>query len=203
MVVLAQQPVYRYRRNGGAFPIVQLGHGIFSVHAGPPTYQSWSGFRTEVKQAIAALIEAKPPNVVTTTFSRVVLRYIDRFGLELRAGASNYSFIRDQLGITIDLPEGLIELAQNSDKISPIIGLNLPVAGHDNAQLTFQVAAGRLGTRATTDTIMDMGYAVTGKVPLDVNEVLERLDSAYTVIHGWFEVLIGGIRDRLEPVAEG
>lgn len=201
LFLLAHQPLYRYSRDGARFPIVQFGHGIFTVNAGPPDYRSWTNFRPQVEQAIAALIEARPVNEPAAAFSRVALRYIDRFGADLRAGASNYAFIRDDLGISIGLPGGLIELAPDPDRISPTLALSLPSDGEENASLTFQVAAGRLGNSQTTDTILDMTYAVTGGTPVATADVFACLDKAYTVIHGWFEKLTVKIRERMAPVS--
>jgi uncharacterized protein (TIGR04255 family) len=202
MPAMAYQPLFRYRRGSDAFPVVQFGHGIFTVNAGPPTYQSWRTFRPQVEQAVSALVQTRPSESSAMTFSRVALRYIDLFGEELRADRSNYAFIRDDLGITLGLPAGLIELATDPDRISPTIALNVPIDDRDNASLTFQVAAARLGNRQTTDTVMDMTYAIAGTVPMVESEVLERLQAAYTVIHGWFDTLIARFRERLEPTPE-
>lgn len=202
MPAMAYQPLFRYRRGSDAFPVVQFGHGIFTVNAGPPTYQSWQSFRPQVEQAVSALVETRPPEASAATFSRVALRYIDLFGEELRAHRSNFAFIRDDLGITLGLPAGLIELATDPDRISPTIALNVPIDDQDNATLTFQVAAGRLGNRQTTDTVMDMTYAIAGTVPMAQSEVLERIQAAYTVIHGWFDTLIARFRERLKPTPE-
>lgn len=203
MFLLAHQPLYRYSRTGEQFPIVQFGHGIFTVNAGPPSYQSWEAFRPQVEQAIAGLVDTMPVDEAPAAFSFVALRYIDRFDTSLRAGASNYAFIRDHLGITIGLPTGLIELAPDPDRINPTLALSLPIDGEDNANLTFQVAAARLGNTQTTDTVMDMAYTMAGDIPVATPEILVCLDQAHTVIHHWFDKLTIRIRERMEPVQPG
>jgi uncharacterized protein (TIGR04255 family) len=199
MFVLAHQPLYRYGREGERFPVVQFGHGIFTVNAGPPHYQSWESFRPQVEKALATLVHAKPPQAEVASLSLVALRYIDRFDQALRQGASNFSFIRDQLGIAIDLPHGLFDLAPHPDRIHPNLGLTLPIAGRDNASLTFQLAAGRFGDSQAVDTIMDMTYTATGDIVLAPGAILTCLDEAHGVIHRWFDRLTAGIRDRMEP----
>jgi uncharacterized protein (TIGR04255 family) len=201
MLVMAHQPLFRYRREDEQFPVVQMGHGIVTINAGPPTYHSWQTFRPQVERFITALVEARPADGGPSNLSQVALRYIDLFDSDHRAGASNYVFIRDDLGIEVTFPEGLIELATDQDRISPTIAVNFPVAADKNATLVFQVAAGRLGNRPSTDadTVMDMAYVVTGELPLDTVEVLSALDRAYQVIHGWFEQLTLRIRDRMQP----
>lgn len=79
-IVLAQQPIFRYSRDDGMFPVIQLGHGVFTVNAGPPSYQSWRTFRPEVEAAVAALVETRPQEEPPAAFSRVALRYIDASG---------------------------------------------------------------------------------------------------------------------------
>lgn len=38
----AHQPIFRYKKKAdSSFPIIQLGHGIFTINAGPPDYISW------------------------------------------------------------------------------------------------------------------------------------------------------------------
>jgi uncharacterized protein (TIGR04255 family) len=202
MFLLAHQPLYRYRRGDDRFPIVQLGHGIFTVNAGPPHYRSWAALRPQVAEAVAALVDTKPVDDPPAAFSRVALRYIDLFDTELRAGASNYAFIRDDLGIRIGLPEGLIELAPNVGRINPTLAVQLPIDGDENASLTFQVAAGRLGNQSSTDTVMDMRYVVNGDIPMAPAEVLTALDAAHTVIHDWFEKLTVKLRERMDPVPD-
>ena len=201
MFSLAHQPVYRFRRGGDRFPVVQFGHGIFTLNAGPPNYHSWATFRPQVERTLAALIATKPEDDAPDTFSHVALRYIDLFDSELRAGASNYAFIRDTLGIGIGLPQDLVAVAPHPDQINPTLAVHLPIADHDNASLAFQVAASRLGQRPTTDTVMDMTYAVREDIPLVTADLMAHLENAYTVIHGWFEKLTARIRERMEPAS--
>ena len=200
MFLLAHQPLYRYSREGERFPIVQIGHGIFTVNAGPPSYQSWKAFLPQVTEALEALVSTRPAAVGPETFSRVGLRYIDRFGEELRGGVSNYAFIRDDLGISFGMPDGLLGLATDPNRISPTLALQLPC--DDNATLVFQIAAGRLGNLSTTDTIMDMAYAVDAPIPVTVGDVLAALDKGYAVIHGWFQTLTLNIRERMQPCTD-
>lgn len=202
MVVMAERPIYRYRRTDAPFPIIQFGHGIFTVNAGPPGYHSWKTFRPNVKQAIAALVKSKPDELQLDGFSRASLRYIDAFDERLRNGVSNFAFIRDDLRVSVELPEGLLELSPDLDRISPSLALRLPVKDDEGATLSFQLAAARLGNRPATDTIMDLTYTVDRTTALTPDAVLEVLQKAYEVIHGWFEQLTSTLRDRMEPSEE-
>ena len=199
MFAMAHQPIYRYSKDGARFPIIQFGHGVFTINTGPPNYHSWVAFRSQVEQAMTALVDTKS-NDEPAAFSRIMLRYINRFDAELRAGLSNYAFIRDDLGVTIGMPPGLIDLASNPNRINPTLAISFPVHGKDNANMTFQITAARLGDSQETDTILDMAYAIDGDMPVMTDAILDRLQEAYAVIHSWFENLTINIRARMDPV---
>jgi uncharacterized protein (TIGR04255 family) len=197
--ILAGKPLYRYRLASERFPIIQFGHGIFTVNAGPPNYQSWSTFRPRVEDALKALVNSKPSSVKLEGFTRASLRYIDAFDEGLRAGTSNFVFIRDDLGVRMGLPDGLLGVSPSVDEISPSVALRMPVAGDENANLAFQLAAGRVSNSQTTDTIMDMTYSVGRIIEPTSDAVLTVMQSAYETIHGWFEKLTVNLRERMEP----
>ncbi|MGB5833332.1 MAG: TIGR04255 family protein [Thiohalocapsa sp.] len=202
MPVLAGSPLYRYRRAGEPFPIVQFGHGIFTINAGPPNYHSWNAFRPYVDGALKALINSKPEDLNLTEFTKASLRYIDAFDDDLRRGTSNFAFIRDDLGVSITLPDGLLELTPSVDQISPTLSLRIPIQGDEGATLAFQLAAGRLGSRPAIETIMDMTYTVDRPVALTADAALAALQNGYQIIHAWFEKLTENLRNRMEPVEE-
>jgi len=193
----AHQPVFRYRQPGERFPIYQFGHGIFTINAGPPNYVSWKSFRPTVKTGLEALIDAKPSEL--QSFTNASLRYIDSFGDELRNGLSNFIFMRDELGVTVSIPQKLLEMAADESEIAPTIALKMPLATDDKATLTFQVAEGRIGSATGSNTIMDMVYAVARPVPMKSDETIQVLDRGYDVVHEWFEKLTEKITDRMKP----
>lgn len=134
-----------------------------------------------------ALIDAKPSEL--QSFTNASLRYIDSFGDELRNGLSNFIFMRDELGVTVSIPQKLLEMAADESEIAPTIALKMPLATDDKATLTFQVAEGRIGSATGSNTIMDMVYAVARPVPMKSDETIQVLDRGYDVVHEWFEKL--------------
>lgn len=203
MPVLAHQALYRFKRIDDHYPVVQFGHGIFTVNVGPPHYESWKVFRPYAEKVIAALVANKPVELELTEFSRASLRYIDAFDADLRNQTANFAFIRDDLGISIGLPSGLLDTALSEDQISPTLSLSMPVADEDHASLAFQVAAGRLRGRQAAETIMDIAYTVDRGIPVSAEGVLSVLDTAYTTIHHWFLTLTSTFQQRMEPVSTG
>jgi uncharacterized protein (TIGR04255 family) len=203
---IAHQPVYRYSKPGERerFPICQFGHGIFTINAGPPNYESWESFRPTVLAGLKALAGAKPAESDINAFQGTSLRYIDSFNEELRNGLPNYLFMRDELGVTISMPQKLLlEMAKGESAITPTIAFKMPLAKDDNATLTFQVAQGRIGRSTDSATIMDMSYAVSGSVSMDCEETIQVLDRGHDVLHEWFDTLTENIADRMKPVAHG
>ncbi len=200
MPPMARKPVFRFKRQGQKFPVVQLGHGVLTVNAGPPDYISWNVFRPEVEKALSSLATHKSKEDPSNLFHNISLRYIDVFNDELRNGMSNFNFMKDVLGVPVSLPGNLLGYASGLEDISPTIALKIPLKDAENTSLTFQLAAGRMGQAVNTDTIMDMTYAVNHEPTGDSEVLLNYLDNAHRTIHSWFEILTSKLHDRMSPV---
>ena len=201
MPPMVGQPIFRFRREDERFPGVQLGHGIFTVNAGPPSYQSWEAFQPVLRAALEAFVETRPadgPNELASAS----LRYIDRFDEELRAGAPCFRFIVEDLGIEIPMPDHLKQVCADPATVLPNVGLRFPVRDA-RATLTVQIAAGRFGPAGPWDTAVAATYTAEGPIPFEPDAVLGTLGSGYNILHAWFESLIRKIRDRLKPVEHG
>ena len=197
---IAGQVVYRFRRGPDQrFPVIQFGHGVFTVNAGPPDYRSWASFQPQVEKALSLLLASRPRNSKVTKFNSLSLRYLDCFNEDLRKRASNFAFIRNDLGISIHLPDGLLDMASSLDQVHPTLALRLPLKGDRNASLNFQITAGGFPGTKGWNTIMDMIYRYDDPVDLEVQSVCTFLQRGHEIVHHWFETLISGIRDRLEP----
>jgi uncharacterized protein (TIGR04255 family) len=186
MLPIAQQPVFRFTKAGEKFPLVQFGYGVFTVNAGPPSYVSWENLRPEVERNIGLLLSMMPKEAGVESFEHVSLRYIDSFEEKHRDGQSNYAFIRDILGVKVNLPQGLVDYADDIDNVTPTIAMRLPVKGTTGSTIMFQAAAGRIGQQPDLSSIIDMTFAVANKTQAKVHEVLSVLDNAHTVLHDWF-----------------
>lgn len=203
MPAMAHQPIYRYLKPEERFPICQFGHGIFTINAGPPNYESWESFRPTVLAGLKALANAKPGESDIDAFQSTSLRYIDSFSEELRNGLPNYLFMRNELGVTISMPQKLLGMAKDESAIAPTIAFKMPLENDDNATLTFQVAEGRIGRSTDSATIMDMAYTVSGSIPMDCKETIQVLDRGHNILHEWFDTLTENIADRMKPVERG
>jgi uncharacterized protein (TIGR04255 family) len=204
---LVQQPVFRFKKTGTPFPIYQFGHGIFTINAGPPDYISWENFRPQVEQGLNSLIRAMPEQYKVESFSKASLRYIDAFKDDLRDGQSNYEFMRDTLGVSINLPKDLLSHAKDENEISPTFALQIPLAEDNGSVLNFQLATGRLRKSddtdsIPTDTIMDMTYSMNKVLSVDSDVLLGLLDNAHGVINHWFRTLTKNLHDKMQPVSK-
>lgn len=193
------QPIFRFKKTGSQFPVYQLGHGIFSIHAGPPGYVSWEDFRPQVKAGLQILIDCMPGKNSQTGFSTTSLRYLDVFKEDLRERNSNYAFMRDVLGVSINMPEELLCAAKDQNQISPIFVLDIPIS-EEGGRLRFELAAGQIGNRPDTDTIMDITYAVNRSLEANAEQLLLILDKGHRLTHRWFTRLTEKIHEKMKPV---
>lgn len=197
------QPIFRYRKKRGMpFPVIQFGHGIFTINAGPPDYISWNLFRPEVESGIKALIESKPKTDDSPgKFISANVRYIDAFRAGLRADLSNFKFMRDDLQSCIQLPTGILDLAESEDLITPTMVVRFPLKDREHSILTLQIAAGQANKEPAT--VMEMTCNTRKAIQMSTASALEILDESRDVLHSVFEIMTKKIHERMKPVVGG
>lgn len=192
------QPIFRFKRKSKIqFPLVQFGHGIFTINAGPPDYIDWKSFRPDVEAGISALLASRPVDSGINELTAVSIRYIDAFRENLREGASNYAFMKNNLQASINLPEYVLNLAANEDDILPTIALRFPLKDRANTLINLQVAAGKVNNEPAT--VMEMNSITHGKIATEVATVLDVLDESQKILHETFEAMTHQIQDRMQP----
>lgn len=154
-----------------------------------------------MEAGINALIAAKPPEGSPAEFSSAMVRYIDAFRDNLREGDSNYSFMKNKLQTSVQLPPGLLDLAESEDMIVPTMAVRFPVKEKDNSQLTLQVAAGQVNKEQAT--VMDMIFFTNRKIGIAIAEILEVLDLSQKTLHSVFEMMTSQIKESMGPVTGG
>lgn len=193
-----QQPIFRFRRKSGVnFPLVQFGHGIFTINAGPPNYIDWKSFRPDVDAGISALLKSKPDDSEVKHFDALSIRYIDGFLEVHRDGKSNYAFMKNDLQASINLPEYVLDLAANEDDILPTIALRFPVKDRPNTVMNLQVAAGKVNEEPAT--IMEMNSITRDEIEVELDSVLSILDESQITLHKTFEAMTHQIHNRMQP----
>ena len=190
------QPVYRYRKATelDASVLYQVGVGMFSANAIPP-YQSWDTFSPTVESGIDALLKTRSEAEKEIPFSSISLRYLDAFGPNFTQGRNVGEFIRDVLGISLDLPTGLSKHVASGQSVKPAIQLMLPLSNG----MTMNVGIGEGLVNNEVTIIMDTTVATTTETPPDTVAVMSALRFARAVIHEMFFDLTKPIEKLMQP----
>lgn len=202
--VLQHQPVLRFRRPDARFPVVQFGHGVFTVNGGPPTYHSWRQFRPYVEWGIRACLENRPSEKHPPRIDFFNLRYIDVFDDYLRDGLPVREFIEHKLGVAIDAPDHRLKQAAD-------FGITMQTQLDEDTALRVQIGAGTIDRPDSAtppaprrpDAILDLACTRARTTDLSTEAALLVFDAAYAELHELFENLTQRIRDRMEPMEEG
>lgn len=188
------QPVYRYRKSDVASVLYQAGPGLFSANAIPP-YRSWDDFSPVVKSGIKALLKTRSDTEKEFPFSSISLRYIDAFGPALTQGRDVDRFLREVLGLSVELPDGISKHIAVGQMVKPSVQLALPLANG----MTLNVGIGEGLVNNETSIIMDTTVSTTGETPADENSAMRKLNIARDSIHEMFFDLTKSIRDLMKP----
>lgn len=197
---ISRQPIYRFRQKSSKkFPLIQFGHGIFTINAGPPEYVDWKSFRPNVEKGLDALLKSKPSESQVKDFTFIRIRYIDGFREDLRGeGVSTYSFMKNDLQASINLPSNVLDLAADENEIAPNIALRFPVKDKKGLLMNIQIADGKVENEPAT--IMEMNSTATEKINIDLNNVLSILDDSQKILHSTFLEMTKNIEDRMNPI---
>lgn len=194
-VMLLYQPVYRFRRVPDPSPVLyQVGAGIFSAHGLPP-YKSWNVFSPEAERGIDALLKARDPNDRDLRFSRISLRYIDAFNQELTKGRDEVGFIKDVLGISIELPANIVNLVEPGG--SPKFGMQVALPVGNGMTMSLNLSEGTVNN--VPSIIMDTTVSRDTDLSGDVKETMAVLHAAHQIVHKAFLELTKPIHEIMQP----
>jgi len=194
--MVLHQPVFRYRKSSGpnSSALYQTGPGLFSANAIPP-YHSWDEFAPVVQSGIEALLKSRHDAEKSVPFTSIHLRYIDVFGPELTKGHDVQSFIRDVLGLAVNLPPGVANIIAPGQNIKAHYQLSVPLSNNMNMNLV--VGEGNVNNE--TVVVMDTTISTSGEVAADSKSAMEVLHSAQIVIHQMFLDLTQPIHALMQP----
>lgn len=193
--LLPFQATYRYKKQDEVgSEILQVGLGVFTANAVPP-YKSWDEFAPIVASGIGALIRSRSAADRDKPFISTSLRYIDLFGAELCRGMSTASFVRDVLGIRIDIPAAVSRVAIDDESIVPFVQLTIPA--RDSLLMSLTVGEGITG--GSQAVILDTTVSTAIPVEPRTEAVMTVLGSARTLIHDMFVAMTKPLHDVMEP----
>jgi uncharacterized protein (TIGR04255 family) len=92
-----------YEKEGKAFPILQLGPGIFASNQGPG--YDWSSFKLQTMNGLRQLIESYPKlSFFKMVPSHIEIRYVDVFGKPIVSNGDFVDFAHDATALNFTLP---------------------------------------------------------------------------------------------------
>lgn len=198
--MLVQQPVLRFEapENGRPKSLYHVGPGLFSANAVPP-YESWSSaFSATVARGVEALLATRDAAEKDVLFEGVTLRYLDAFGPVLTEGRDSLDFIREVLGISVDLPAALTQHLHDGATWKPFLQFHLPVG--DGLVMSIAIGDGFANDQPTV--LMDWSLSCSYPVKPDAAEVMNVLNHAHDLIYrSWKEMMkpISHLMPKKEP----
>jgi uncharacterized protein (TIGR04255 family) len=201
--LIPYQLVYRFRETSSDNEwkrLYQLGPGIFSAHALPPNYKSWSQFKPFVQSGVNALIKCRPDNEKKENFSSVILRYLDAYGPDLMGEYTARAFCEQVLGFSVQLPPTIKDKAKNVADVMPSIQLTIP----SNNGLTITINLGQIDTNSGRKVLMDTMVATLTEVQENqsdtTNAIMESLEKCHSFTSDIFYKTTNAIQDIMRPL---
>jgi len=104
--ILAGKPVWRIRRQPNAWPLYQVGPGVFTCNI-VPRYNGWQSFRPTIFDGVSSLARSFPIPLQYVNIEAFALKYVDGFSRD--HGVVYYTqFLSRELGVTLTLRKGLL-----------------------------------------------------------------------------------------------
>lgn len=192
-----QIPVLRFRQandDNTAPTLYQIGAGLFSAHALPP-YQSWDQFKPVIDRGLRVLHSSLSDQDHISKFTSVTLRYIDRFTSELTGDRTPQQFIRDVLGIHLDLPNAITAEADDEKSIDSTLLLRVPL----KSELLMTLGINPPTAPPTGGIIMDTSVVTRTSVSSEILDVMSLLETAHGSISRLFMGVTAPIKLDMEP----
>jgi uncharacterized protein (TIGR04255 family) len=173
--------------------LYQVGPGMFSANAVPP-YRSWKNFFPEVEAGLNVLLSSRRADNAKP-FNPTSLRYINAFRPELMQGRDSADFISTVLKFGVDLPEAVLKHRAPSKSLQEFIGIVVPVtAGVLRLNVGEAIVAG-IGKAV----LLDMTLSSEDTIEPIKDLLVERLNSAHSVLHEMFLELTASIYELMSP----
>ena len=170
---------------------------MFSANAIPP-YQSWDAFSPTVEAGIDALLKTRSDAERSIPFSSISLRYIDAFRAALTQGRDIGMFVKDVLGIKLELPEGISKHVAPGQSAKPSLQLAIPLTNG----MTMNIGLGEGMVNNELAIIMDTTVGTLSDTAPDKTSAMAALNAARAVIHQMFFDLTKPIEGLMQPKYE-
>ena len=175
-------PIFRFRKGLKKWPLYQIGPGLFTGNIVPP-YGGWKEFKAFLDQGIGYLYQSYPLSKEYLDISRLELRYMDGFQ-SFHGPIKNYSeFVRDQLGIELELPR-LKDVNVGSPRLRGEIVVPLPKL--KGSQGIISIKPGQV--KKEDAIIMELIVRKDKfSKKFQKRDILTWFNKAHDILHDWFD----------------
>ncbi|HTV46161.1 MAG TPA: TIGR04255 family protein [Stellaceae bacterium] len=191
------QAIYRFRKKTPeeGTSLYHIGTGVFSANITPP-YDSWQQFKPIVENGVGVLLETRIPAEKTMPFTSASLRYLNAFGSKFMEGQSVASFVKNVLGLRVELPTSVQNEVSPNNEARASFQLNMPLKS--GQQMTLSVGEGLVAGEQAA--VMDLTVGTRTITPPTQSDVMAVLDTANEVAHRVFINVTKGLSEKMEPI---
>lgn len=186
--LIPHRPIIRFKQKGGAWPMYQLGPGLFTANIIPP-YKGWREFRSFIHEGLKALFDAYPDSEKNLQIERIELRYID--GFTKAHGFENYAkFLAESLQVKFNIADGMLEdyFVNENDMLS-VVEVRANIKEPANSVGTIKVAPGRV----KNDLAAIAEFKIMTALRSDLQKcdpIMSWFDAAHETVRKWFDTMI-------------
>jgi len=178
---------HRFRAAKDAWPLVQVGSGVFSVN--DTDGYKWERFLPRCKKAIDQFMESYP---VKEDFKpkELILRYIDAIAFDPEK-ENPFQFVKEKLKTTVSFPEAILDDGKvEKDPSSISWQLGFPTK-EPVGTITLKIVSGKKDGNPAI--VLDTTVVSKGEqIPKLPDGLTQWLEAAHAISHKWFFSLIKG-----------
>jgi len=178
---------HRFRVAANAWPLVQVGPGVFTVNS--TADYAWLDFRPRVVSAVEKLYDAHP-SVSDLKITNLILRYID--AVEFNHIENNvFDFLKDKLKLGTSLPATLFENTGVEDKPNTLAWKTSFRCEKPKGTIITRFATGHKSNKPAVvwETIVESAHEDLPEMP---KEFETWIDTAHDITSAWFFKMIEG-----------
>ncbi|OGV65070.1 MAG: hypothetical protein A3K19_20460 [Lentisphaerae bacterium RIFOXYB12_FULL_65_16] len=185
--IIGQVVQHRFRVASNAWPLIQVGPGVFTVNE--TADYTWADFRARCVAAVASLFDAYPKRE-DLKVQRLMLRYIDAEDFD-HSSLDCLGFLKEKMKIDVSLPAALFRDGVESRPVS--LNLHTSFASQSpKGTVNVRFATGqREGKRVLLWETM-VQSASPDELPVMPDAFQSWVDAAHGITHRWFMTLIDG-----------
>lgn len=182
---------HRFRAGVDAWPLVQLGPGIFTLNS--TSDYKWEDFRPRVLSAIQKLYDAHP-KVSDLRVNRLMLRYIDAVDFDFEA-SNVLDYLGEYLKLNFSLSENLFKDTGVESKPKTFSLQSSFACQQPKGVISIRFASGakQMTSALVWETIVQSKGSEVPEMPGDFGK---WLDEAHKITEDWFFKMIEGELER-------